>query len=318
LPRPLTIVADDYGIGHATSRGILELALEGRITAAVLLVNCPDAERAARAWLAADPPADLGWHPNLTLDRPIRPPAEVPSLVRPDGTFWPLSAFLRRVCLGRVRATDVMAEWRAQYWRFVELVGRPPDVVNSHQHVSLFRPCDDALMEVLTGQAERPYVRRVVERWNTLVRVPGARFKRAMLTALGRRAAMRAAGFGFPGNDWLAGVTDPACVADGRFWVRWLAVLPRAGSVEICCHPGYRDATLVGRDCDGGDGLFRRPRELALLRAESFGEACERAGLVPTRPSKRGARWSPNQCDATVALASRVGLRLTGAPAGGD
>src|SRR5262245_39652626 len=84
-PRPLTIVADDYGIGCETSRGILELALEGRVTAAVLLVNAPDAHRAARAWLAAEPPADFGWHANLTIDCPILPPSRVPSLVTPDG-----------------------------------------------------------------------------------------------------------------------------------------------------------------------------------------------------------------------------------------
>src|SRR5689334_19016665 len=89
-PRPLTIVADDYGIGRETSRGILDLALGGRATAALLIPNAPDAHRAARAWLAAEPPADLGWHANLTIDRPILPPARVPSLVRADGTFWPL------------------------------------------------------------------------------------------------------------------------------------------------------------------------------------------------------------------------------------
>jgi predicted glycoside hydrolase/deacetylase ChbG (UPF0249 family) len=285
LPRPLTIVADDYGIGRETSRGILDLAVEGRVTASVLIVNCPDAERAAREWLAADPPADLGWHPNLTLDRPILPPAAVPSLVRPDGIFWPLGAFLRRVCLGQVRRADVRAEWRAQYWRFVELVGRPPDLVNSHQHASLFRPCDRALLEVLAGENVRPYLRRVVEPTRLLANVPGARVKRAALTLLGRRAARRAKACGLAGCDWLAGVTDPACVADERFWDCWLDQLGYVGSVEVCCHPGYRDETLVGRDCDRRDGLLRRPRETALLRARSFRAACDRAGLIPVRPT---------------------------------
>ncbi|HEX3147357.1 MAG TPA: ChbG/HpnK family deacetylase [Gemmataceae bacterium] len=284
LSRPVAIVADDYGIGAETSRAILELAREERVTATVLIVNAPDAERAVRAWLDASPPADLGWHPNLTLDRPMLPPAEVPSLVRADGSFWPLGAFLRRVCLGQIRSADVRAEWVAQYRRFVELVGRPPALVNSHQHVSLFPPCDAALFDVFREANVRPYMRRVIEPIGTLARVPGARIKRTTLNILGRRAARRAAACGVAGADWLAGVTDPGCIND-RFWDRWLGELANTGSIELCCHPGFRDDTLIGRDCDEGDGLLRRPREATLLRSPSFRDACARAGLVPIRPS---------------------------------
>ena len=81
--RPATIVADDYGIGPETSRGILELAIEGRITATVLIVNAADAERAVRAWLASGPPADLGWLLGTTVTRDV--PAGTP-LVHADVT----------------------------------------------------------------------------------------------------------------------------------------------------------------------------------------------------------------------------------------
>lgn len=285
MPCPLTIVADDYGIGRQTSRGILDLALEGRVTGVVLLVNCPDAERAAREWHAATPPADLGWHPNLTLDRPILAPADVPSLVLPDGRFCPLGAFLRRVFLGRIRAADVQAEWRAQYQRFIDLVGQPPALVTSHHHVSLFPPCDEALFDVLGDEVARPYVRRVVEHGSLLARVSGARFKRTTLSLLGRRAARRASARGLPGCDWLAGVTDPDCVTDDDLWTDWLALLSGAGSVELCCHPGYHDESLVGRDCDAGAGVLRRPQEANVLRAPWFRTACGRAGFVPVRPT---------------------------------
>jgi len=251
----------------------------------VLIVNAPDAERAVGDWGAACPPADLGWHPNLTLDRPVLPPDQVPSLVRPDGTFWPLGPCLRRVCLGRIRRDEVRAEWLDQYRRFVELAGEPPALVNSHQHVSLFPPCDAALFDVLDQVRARPYLRRLVEPVRTLARVPGARLKRSVLTALGFRAARLAAARGFVGSDWLVGVTDPARVADPRFWERWLAHVGPAGSVEVCCHPGYDDPTLIGRDCEAGDGVLRRPREMALLRYPSFRAACDRVGLVPRRPS---------------------------------
>jgi predicted glycoside hydrolase/deacetylase ChbG (UPF0249 family) len=285
LPRPLTIVADDYGIGRETSRGILDLAREKVITATVMIVNAPDAERATSDWLAADPPADLGWHPNLTLDRPILPAAEVPSLIRPDGTFWPLGGFLKRACLGQIRFDDVHREWRAQYRRFVDLVGRPPDLVNSHQHVSLFPPCDRALFDVFAAENARPYLRRVIERGGVIVRVPGARVKRVVLSLLGRRVARRAAAYGLPGCDWLIGVTDPICVADEHYLERWINEIGDRGSVEVCCHPGYEDHSLVGRDCDSGDGLLRRQRETDLLRSPGFRKACGNVGLVPVRPT---------------------------------
>ena len=98
-------------------------------------------------------------------------------------------------------------------------------------------------------------------------------------------AARRAAAHGLPGCDWLIGVTDPACVVDDRYLDRWLGQVGTNGSVEVCCHPGYHDESLIGRDCDAGDGLLRRPRETRLLRSPSFLAACADAGLVPARPS---------------------------------
>ena len=298
LGYPLLVTREENGLGSSVDNrrrrlwhrtgyvgAILDLAMEGRITATVTIVNSADAQQAVGEWLAASPAADLGWHPNLTLDRPILPAERLPSLVRADGTFWPLGQFLRRACLGQIRFGEVRDEWQAQYRRFVELAGRPPAVVNSHQHVSLFPPCDDALLAVLDAQNARPYLRRVVESGSVIARVPGARVKRTALSVLGRRAARRAAAHGLPGCDWLIGVTDPGCVADNRYLDRWLKKIGGQGSVEVCCHPGYHDSSLIGRDCDSGDGLLRRPRETTLLRLPTFLAACADAGLVPVRPT---------------------------------
>jgi chitin disaccharide deacetylase len=211
-------------------------------------------------------------------------------LTRSDGTFWPLGPFLRRVGLGRIRRAEVRAEWAAQYRRFVELTCRMPVLVNSHQHVSLFPPCEQALVDVLQEAGVRPYLRRVVEPVRTLARVPGARLKRMVLASLGRRAARRAARRGFPGCDWLVGITDPAYTGDQRFWGRWLSQVGHTGTVELCCHPGYQDPSLVGRDCEAGDGLARRPREINLLRAPSFQAALTEAGFRPGRPSELADR----------------------------
>jgi len=283
--RYLVVVADDFGIGPATSRGILDLAAKGLVTGTVLLVNSPYAEEAVRAWRQAGANLELGWHPCLTMDPPILPAKEVPSLVGPDGCFWPLAAFMRRAFWGRIRASEVEAELTAQLHRFWNLTGQPPSVVNSHQHVQLFNPVGISLQKILANHRPLPYFRRICEPWHMIRRIPGARIKRAFLSSLGRRDANHQNDIGFPGNEWLAGITDPPWVADGEFLVRWLTQIP-GEIVELTCHPGYWDPSLIGRDCNAWDGrLQRRVAEFHLLRNPSFIAACQRAGFTLISPS---------------------------------
>jgi predicted glycoside hydrolase/deacetylase ChbG (UPF0249 family) len=288
MARPLVVVADDFGIGPATSRGILDAAEAGVLSGTVLLVNSPHAADAVAAWERVGRPVPLGWHPCLTLDRPVLPPESVPSLVRPDGSFLPLSPFLRRALLGRIAAGEVLAEFRAQLRRFVELVGRPPTLINAHQHVAVFGPVGDALLETLRDVWPRPFLRRIREPVGSLARAGGARLKRAVLSALGRRHARRAAALGFPGCDWLAGVADPADLRGGGLWARRLRQI-RAGSAELMCHPGRHDPTLVGRDADADDEwLARRVWEREWLTRPGMVAEWRALGFEPVPPDRLG------------------------------
>lgn len=282
--RNLVVMADDFGIGPATSRGILDLAAAGIVTGTVLLVNSPHAAAAVRAWRHSGIALELGWHPCLTLDTPVTPASRVPTLVAPDGRFWPLGRFLIRLLTARIRAAEIETELTAQYRRFVDLVGYPPSVVNSHQHVALFAPVGKILLNMLARQRPLPYVRRVQEPWPLLARIRGALLKRTLLTALGRLQARPQKRVGFPAADWLIGITDPPWIQDKAFFVRWIERVP-GRCVELMCHPGYPDETLIGRDGTAEDGLVqRRVDELALLRQPSFGEACRRAGFTLVAP----------------------------------
>jgi chitin disaccharide deacetylase len=284
--RYLVVVADDFGMGPETSRGILELAEAGVVAGTVLLVNSPYAAEAVDRWRKSGVPLDVGWHPNLTVDPPCAPVEQVPSLVGADGCLWPLGAFLKRVVLGRIPAAEVEIELRAQYDRFLEMVGHVPPVVNSHQHAAIFPPVGDILLRVLSAQRPLPYLRRVREPWSMLARIPGAKIKRTLLTVLGRRHARAQHRLGFPGPDWLAGITDPPWVTDPEFFARWLTQVP-GRVVELACHPGYHDSSLIGRDCGPSDGLLqRRVDELHLLRQPRFLEACRQAGFTRVPPSE--------------------------------
>jgi predicted glycoside hydrolase/deacetylase ChbG (UPF0249 family) len=287
--RQLVVVADDFGIGPETDRGILDVAVSGRITATVLIVNSPFAERAVADWKRLGRPVELGWHPALTLDRPILPAEHVRSLVDSEGKFLPLGRFLKWSLLGRIRASEVHAEFAAQFERYVELVGEPPKLVNSHQHVSLFNPVTAALHDVLLQSGTRPFVRRVCEPWTTLRRVPGARLKRLVLTRRGRHQATTLERDGFPGCEWLAGITNPRDTADPLFHHRWLTRIP-GRNVELMCHPGHLDSTLVGRDAPAEDSnLWRRVREWDLFNRDEYFETVREAGFALVPPSRIGA-----------------------------
>ncbi|HEY7424331.1 MAG TPA: ChbG/HpnK family deacetylase [Gemmataceae bacterium] len=289
--RFLVIIADDYGIGPETSRGILELAARRLVSGAVLLVNSPHAEHAVGAWRQSGACLEMGWHPCLTLDSPVAPPRRVASLLGPDGRLLPLPRFLARLFAQQICPKQIEVELHAQYDRFLELVGRPPAVVNSHQHIALFHPVGAILRKVLKERgAPLPYLRRIQEPWSMLLRIPGARKKRTFLTLLGRMEARHQVQDGFPGNDCLAGITDPSWVHDPEFFARWLAQVP-GRTVELACHPGHRDPTLIGRDCTEDDGLVqRRVDELRLLQQPNFREAWRRAGFTPVTPSELLAR----------------------------
>src|SRR5207253_1458713 len=96
------------------------------------------------------------------------------------------------------------------------------------------------LRRILAQMSPLPYLRRVREPWYTTARIPGARAKRVFLSLLGRQQARQQQRLGFPGNDWLAGITDPPWVADPAFLLRWLRRIPGT-VVELTCHPGYLD-----------------------------------------------------------------------------
>src|SRR6202030_1451617 len=90
-----------------------------------------------------------------------------------------------------------------------ELVGRPPAFVNSHQHVALFPPVGDVLVELFTDSARPLYARSLREPWHLLRHVAGAGLKRIVLSLLGRRSARRFERAGFLSTAWLAGLSNP-------------------------------------------------------------------------------------------------------------
>ncbi len=207
----------------------------------------------------------------------------------------PLGWFLKRLVLRQVRPEHVYRELKAQLERFRELTGQSPRMVNTHQHVAIFPPIGAILRDVLCPLAPRPFLRRVEEPWATYIRLPRRANQAQLLSSLGRREAAWQEQEGFPGADWLAGITALHRDRDPRFFARWMERTP-GEFVELMCHPGHFDSTLAGRDCQAGDGQQQgRVDEYRQLRAGV--PPCLPTGGIHTRQAVRpGDREDPECC----------------------
>jgi len=282
--RWLVVTADDFGIGAETSRGILDLAQEGCVTATVLLVNSPYAEDSVAAWKQRGRPVEMGWHPCLTLDRPASRPSLVPSLVDRRGRFHSLRSFLLRLSLGRINPEEIEIEWRAQLARFIDLIGSPPLLVNAHHHLHIFPSVAAALHRVLAENDLRPFVRRVVALPGP---ASGAWLKQRVLSWFGGRAAAALADHRYPGCDELLGLAAPP-TAHNPSYVPAAISAASSRTVELTCHPGHADPQLIGRD----EVLFRT-QERDRLRSPEFRRAVDAVGFRLVPPS-----YVSNECTA--------------------
>ncbi len=228
----LIVNADDLGYTERVSAGILRAHREGIVTAATLMTNAPDSESAAKL-ARATPSLDVGVHLVLTFDRPLADVASVRSLVDSDGKFFRPKQLLQ--C--DIDRNEALAEYRAQYERARELLGREPTHLDTHHWVH-----DHPALEWAIGE---------------LARETGAA---ARIHSDAQRDRLRARGVRTP--DHFAREFQ----YEGKVDVEsLLALLERlatlAGVTELMCHPGEADASMVRRS-----GYAReRATELATL-----------------------------------------------------
>ncbi|MHB8632108.1 MAG: carbohydrate deacetylase [Candidatus Limnocylindria bacterium] len=152
----LIVNADDFGRTLRVNAGVLRAHRDGIVTATTLMVNAPGTADAARI-ARAKPSLDVGVHLTLTFGRPVSDPAAVPSLVEPDGSFPGVpGAFLGT---DRADPDHAIVEYRAQFARARELIGRPPTHLDSHHWLHDAPALEGAIVALAreTGTAVRPH-----------------------------------------------------------------------------------------------------------------------------------------------------------------
>lgn len=144
--RRIVVNADDYGYTTGVSEGIRQAFLAGTLSSTTAMMNIPGAEEAVRLAQREIPEMAIGAHLVLTFGRPVSAPGDVPSLVRPDGSFHSLGEFTEN--LDRIDPVDAIREWSAQIRKLSDL-GVTVDHIDSHHHSSYLHPrLAQAMLEV--------------------------------------------------------------------------------------------------------------------------------------------------------------------------
>ncbi len=234
----LIVNADDFGLGQAVQRAIVELHQAGIVSSTSCMPNMPAWPEAA-AYLREHPELGAGTHLVMNAGRPLLPADQVPALVGPDGRFLDDAHILRSLRPGTT--AQLRAEFRAQIERFAADVGRLPDHLDNHCSVSYVRPDRfKVTLELareyglpirapfgddLEEQVERLAAHNRLPKW--LVRWQGARYRRQVDRAGIPRPNTFIQHFSMPGNrtpEYLLSVLEG--LRDG--WVS-----------ELLAHPGY-------------------------------------------------------------------------------
>jgi predicted glycoside hydrolase/deacetylase ChbG (UPF0249 family) len=260
----LVVNADDFGVSERVNSGIAQAHSEGIVTATSLMAVGRAFEHAVR--LSQTVPAlDVGVHLTVVAGRPLLP--DDTSLAGADGRFPPgAGAFARRWLTGRVRTSDVEAEWSAQIERVLE-TGIRVSHLDSHQHVHLLPGLFD-LTRNLAARCGIPFVRVPVEGWRLdrpisihgASRLLGSGVLRAFAAAGGLRRARQ------------TGLRPPRFLGfldGGRLDLlrlrRLLAGLRPGETYELMCHPG-----LTPEEEDLRRWGYRHEEELHALASPSI------------------------------------------------
>jgi chitin disaccharide deacetylase len=273
----VVLCADDFGLTEGVSRGILDLARQGRLSATSVMSHRPWWRTLAPDLAGLGGPLGVGLHLTLSLGQPLGAMRQF----APDGVFPAFADVLRKSLLRQLPSDEIGDEIKCQLSAFEAAFGRPPDFVDGHQHVHVLPGVREPLLAVLEarGWRGRLWLRDPSDRIGAILRrrvaAPKALLVRGLSTGF-RAAAQRT---GFAVNDGFSGFSpfDPARDAATDFERFFQDLGPRP---VVMCHPGHADAELHGLDAV----VATREREYAYLTSDDFSALLkERAiSLVPS------------------------------------
>ena len=255
----LIVNADDYGYFGCVSRGIVEAAAQGIVTATGVFANSPRFAEYAE-WLRECPTLDTGIHLNLTYGVPLTKEMST-RLARWSGRFPGKFSLAFALLSGLLRPDHVRAEWRAQIERCLD-IGLRVRFLNSHEHVHML-PSLSGVVAELAAQYGIEHVRQTScdLAWNS----PAALFRTAALKMVSARR-------GATGHHVEVLGLEVSGKLDRSYLERTIPHLRAGRLYELMCHPGRFDSHEVKdprllryHDWEGELRTLLEPRVRALL-----------------------------------------------------
>lgn len=219
MPKYLIVNADDYGIAASVSLGIRESHQRGIVTSTTVMIGMDNAAEAVQQARKETPDLALGLHLVVAgkAMKPVLPPDQIPTLLRPDGLFYDHPAWGEHAA--SFNPDEMMREIYAQFERFVAVANQLPTHIDSHYHATYFHPAGVEAMRSLALTHNLPM-----------------RHDRGV------------------GQSIVEGTQHPVAFYELdhdqpiEVLLTFLQTLPDDEIVELCCHPGYSNDTLFELD----------------------------------------------------------------------
>jgi len=278
MEKRLIINADDFGLSHGITDGILLTHRKGLLTSTSLMVNQPATEYAVRR-APEVPTLGVGVHLNLTEGKPVLAKEKVPTLVNTAGEFIGPSEMGRRLLRWEASSREIEAEFRAQIQQMKSL-GLQPTHADSHHRIHMYPAAARAFYRAVTSEGIRRARAPRKRYWPSSGRLGGPH-----IGPLYRRIAAKSyleflqsvvfRGLHLPD----AGVTfhpkygnNPDQLPEA--WQSTLEFMPD-GAYELWCHPGFAQPGFSETDSLSD----RREREIAILLDPKLRDIAERRDL---------------------------------------
>lgn len=264
-PIHLIVNADDYGYFPCISRGILDAAASGSVTATGILANNPNLTSQLE-WLNAVDDLDLGIHLNLTYGHPLAT-SMADKLSTWNGLFPGAYSMSLMLLNKKIDIKDVRAEWCAQ---IEACQGRKLMFLNSHEHIHML-PALFSLTRELAREYQIPQIRLTRAEWLLPIGISGLvrnTLIQCMQTVNQSRFKVR--------SPILLGLSRSGKI-NFDYLAKIFSRLKPGQTYELMCHPGYFDP------CEISDHRLKAyhdwENELNLLRSPKLQSLYERFGI---------------------------------------
>lgn len=222
--------ADDYGYFSCVSKGIIEAAEKGIVTATGVLANKDISALTSK--LNNTESLDAGVHLNLTYGSPISEEM-CDAVSKWNRNFPPLFKMAFAILKGSVKIKTVEKEFRAQIERCLEN-SLNLTFLNSHEHIHML-PTIYPLTIKLANEYNIPFVRHSNAEWIGKLN-PGSLLRNTIFTTLNILNVPKK----LANTPKLIGMSESGRLSINYF-NQCFSNLKRGNVYELMCHPGHFD-----------------------------------------------------------------------------